>query len=324
MRIGRRKPASLPGQWEQGERALDLGKIDLRLLHALEATHRLGTLTAAGEELHLSQPALSHALNRLRATFEDPLFVRTSHGMRPTPKADELAGSARRILATIRAELSSAIPFEVETLKRTFHLGMTDVGEMVFLPRLIDRLRTQSPMVNVVSHTLSSRNMAEALEAGTLDLAVGPFPDLSGADLKQRLLFERGFLCVLSSGHPRIRGDKLTLEMFLDEPHLVVSSLGRLEEAFERFLSEQHLSRRVVLSVPHMLCVPSVIAETDLIATVPQSAGFSFKDFPGLRVLEPPLATPKIRVAMYWSERFSKDPGNAWLRSMIIEIFRPS
>jgi DNA-binding transcriptional LysR family regulator len=300
---------------------VDVSKIDLRLLYTLEAIHRLGTLTAAGNALGLSQPALSHALNRLRDIFNDQLFVRTSRGMRSTPRADELASSARRILTTVREELSPPSHFKAESLDRTFHLGMTDVGEMVFLPALITHLREQSPKVNIVSVTLSPRNLAEALEMGTVDMAIGPLPDLTGADLRQQLVFERGFVCLVSAEHPRITKNRLTLSAFLKEPHLVVSSPGRTVEVFERFLDDRKLSRRVALSVPHMLCVPFIIANSDLVATVPQSVGIVFRDFPGLRVIEPPLETPRIRVILYWSARFSKDPGNAWLRSVITDLF---
>ena len=186
---------------------MDVSKIDLRLLYTLEAIHRLGTLTAAGNAIGLSQPALSHALNRLREIFNDELFVRTSRGMRATPRADELASSARRILSTVREELSPASAFVPESLKRTFHLGMTDVGEMVFLPALIAHLRTHAPGVNIVSITLSPRNLAEALEMGTVDLAVGPLPDLTGADLRQQMVFERAS-CVWC--RPRIPGSPKT------------------------------------------------------------------------------------------------------------------
>lgn len=299
---------------------MDVSKIDLRLLYTLEAIHRLGTLTAAGDALGLSQPALSHALNRLREMFGDQLFVRTSRGMRSTPKADELAGCARRILTTVREELSPTSPLKPDSLSRTFHLGMTDVGEMVFLPELVRYLRKHSPNVNLVSTTLSPRSLAEALEMGTIDMAIGPLPDLTGADLRQQLVFERGFVCLVSSEHPRIKG-RLTMSAFLKEPHLVVSSPGRTVEVFERFLEEHKLSRRVVLSVPHMLCVPFIVANSDLLATVPQSVGLSFGDFPGVRVIDPPLDTPTIRVALYWSARFSKDPTNAWLRTVITDLF---
>ena len=300
---------------------MDAKKLDLRLLYTLETIHRLGTLTAASDALGLSQPALSHSLGRLREMFEDELFVRTSRGMKSTPKADELASSARRILSTVRAELSSAVPFDPADLKRTFRLGMTDVGEMVFLPELLQHLRDNSPGVDIESVTLAPRALAEALEMGAIDLAIGPLPDLAGADLKQRTIFERGFVCLVSAEHPRIRKGRITLAAFLKEPHLVVASPGRTVEVFERFLKERKLSRRVALSVPHMLCVPFIIAGTDLVATVPESVGIAFRSFSNLRVLAPPMETPKIRVAMYWSARFNKDPGNAWLRQALTRLF---
>ena len=300
---------------------MDVSKIDLRLLYTLEAIHRSGTLTAAGESLGLSQPALSHAVNRLREIFNDQLFVRTSRGMRSTPKADELASSARRILATVRMELAAVAPFKAEALDRTFRIGMTDVSEMVFLPELIKRLRKIAQKVNIVSTTLPPRDLAEALEMGTIDLAIGPLQDLAGADLRQQLIFERGFVCLASATHPRLTKSSLSLAAFLREPHLVVSSQGRTVEIFEHFLRERKLSRRVVLSVPHMLSVPYVIVSSDLIAMVPQSVGIAYRDFPGLRLLDPPLDTPKIKIGMYWSSRFNKDPANAWLRSLFIELF---
>ncbi len=192
---------------------------------------------------------------------------------------------------------------------------------MVFLPELVKHLRENSPQVKIESHTLPPRSLAEALEMGTIDVAIGPLPDLTSADLRQQVIFERGFLCLVSSEHPRITKNRLTLNAFLKEPHLLVASPGRTLEVFERFLNERKLSRRVVLSVPHMLCVPFIVANSDLIVTVPQSVGLAFHNFPGLRVIDPPIETPKIRVALYWSARFSKDPGNAWLRSIIINLF---
>lgn len=300
---------------------VDVDKIDLRLLYMLETIHRKGTLTAAGDALGLSQPALSHSLNRLRDIFGDELFVRTSRGMRSTPRADELANSARRILAMVRAELGPVAPVEPEALERTFRLAMTDVGEMVFLPELIKHLRDHAPKVNVASVTLPPRHLAEALEMGAVDMAIGPLPDLTGADLRQQVIFDRGFVCLVASDHPRVTKARLTLSAFLKEPHLVVSSPGRTVEVFERFMEGRKLSRRIALSVPHVLCVPFIVASSDLIATVPQSVGIAFRSFPGLRVIDPPLETPRIRVALYWSARFSKDPGSAWLRSVITGLF---
>ena len=189
---------------------MDPSRFDLRLLFEFEAIHRLGSLTAAGEALGLSQPALSHALGRMRTSFGDRLFVRTSHGMLPTPRADELAASARRIMAFVRAELSANASFDPGTLHRVFTLGMSDVAQMVFLPKLMGRLRMEAPHCSITVTSLASREMAEALETGTVDLAVGRFPDIKGASLQKEDLFKRGFLCLVAANHPRLRREKIT------------------------------------------------------------------------------------------------------------------
>ncbi|MFG1466641.1 LysR substrate-binding domain-containing protein, partial [Xanthobacter sp. DSM 24535] len=165
------------------------------------------------------------------------------------------------------------------------------------------------------------RELADALQIGTVDLAIGPFPDISGAGIHTETLFERGFLCVVAQDHPRLGKGGLTLPAFLQEAHLVVSSPGRTEEVFERFLDEKKLKRRIALSVPHMLCVPAVIAASELIATVPESVGRDFQSYEGLRVIPPPIETPVIRVAQYWIERFAKDPATTWLRAQVRMLF---
>ncbi len=196
---------------------MNVSRLNLRMLFEFEAIHRLGSLTAAGDALGLSQPALSHALTRMRATFDDALFVRTSHGLRPTPRADELAARARRILAFVHAELATIAPFDPGALERVFTVGMSDVAQMVFLPKLISRFRLEAPHCDLTAVSLRPRELAEALEAGTVDLAVGPFPDLAGSSLRSEPLFERGFRCLLSAEHPRIRRPKITMEQFIGE-----------------------------------------------------------------------------------------------------------
>ncbi len=300
---------------------MDFPPSEVRLLFVIEAVHRLGSLTAAARSLHLTQPALSHALGRMRSVFGDPLFVRTPRGMRPTPRCEELAGSARRILATIRHELGASAPFDPGTLERLVTFSMSDVGEMVLLPSLLDRIRTDSPRVNVATATMTPRELVDRLEDGSVDLALGYFPDLKGAGLARQQLFERDFRCVCAEDHPRIRGRRLSLSRFLAEPHLVVRSEGRVEEMFETFLKRLGHTRRVLMSVPHMLCVPAVIRRSDLVVTVPYSVAEALANYPGLRVLAPPLETPRIPVTQIWHRRFDEDPVNRWLRSLVAELF---
>lgn len=304
---------------------MDPRDIDLRLLETVEAVHRAGSITVAAQELGLSQPAVSHSLRRLRRMFDDQLFVRTATGVNPTPLADRLAASARRIQAMVRAELSTTLNFTPGSLQRTFRLCTTDAAEMVLLPRLVARIRAEAPGVDITTLTLPPRATATALEDGVADLALGPFPELTDTRLRQQRLFRRGFVCVVAADHPRLSSAPLTTQAYLSEPHLVVRSSGRTEEIFERFLLDHGLDRRIALTVPHMLCVPSVTAETDLIATVPQSVGRFFGGYPGISVqpvpFGDPVGPPAAVVSQFWSARFDKDPAGVWLRDLVGELF---
>lgn len=301
---------------------MDPARLDLRLLAVVEAVHRLGSLTAASEALGLTQPAVSHALTRLRGLFGDELFVRTSRGMRPTPRGEEIADSVRRIAALARAELGAPTRFAPAELRRTFRFCMSDVGELVFLPGLVQRLRAEAPGCDVATISLPPKRLAEALEDGAVDLAIGYFPDLDEvAGLDRMRLFERGFLCLASRDHPRLRGPRIALQAYLRESHVVVRSEGRVEERFERFLKEHGLKRHVQLSVPHMLGIPTVVARSDLIATVPHSAAMSFVEYSGIRAVALAADAPLISTAQHWSRRFTAEPVNRWLRAMVQELF---
>lgn len=298
--------------------------VDLRLLDTLEAIHRAGSITAAAKDLGLSQPAVSHALRKLRSIFRDQLFVRTATGVTPTPLADQLSASARRIQSLVHAELSASAHFDPAQLDRTVYLCMTDAGEMVMLPRLLQRLRAEAPRVTVRTLTLPPPAMAEALDNGVADVAVGPFPDLARSQLRRQRLYRRGFLCLAARDQRALSRRGLTLETYLDQPHIAVRSSSRIEEVFDRFLDENGYERRIALTVPHTLCVPAVARATDLIATVPQSVGTFFSSYPGVRVFPVPFvepAPPMTTITLYWSGRFEEDPTNVWLRSVITDLY---
>lgn len=299
--------------------------IDLKMLATVESIHRLGSITAAANELCLSQPAVSHALRKLRETFDDPLFVRTPIGVSPTPRGSQLAASARRIQSVVETELGDAAAFDPRRLERTIELCMTDVGEMVLLPRLIHRIRREAPMVDVRTRTLPPETVTATLDNGVVNLAIGPFPELARTSLKRQRLYQRGFLCLAARDQRSVGRNGLSLDVYLAESHLLVHSLGRTEDIFERFLAENGVSRRVALTVPNMLCVPAVTRESDLIATIPQSVGAFFANYPGISVFPvpfaDPIAPPTTTVSQYWSTRFENDPINAWLRELVSELF---
>ena len=304
---------------------MKVADVDLRLLATVEAIDRLGSITGAAAELGLSQPAVSHALRRLRDVFDDPLFVRTPSGVAPTPRGARLATSARRIQSVVAAELVAPDRFDPGQLERTVDLCMTDVGEMVMLPQLVNRLRREAPGVDIRTTTLPPVAVQEALDTGVVDLAIGPFPELARSALRRQRLYQRGYMCLAARDQPTIGRFGLTSDVYLAEPHLIVHSAGRTEDVFERFLAENGMGRRVALTVPNMLCVPAVTRQTDLIATVPQSVGTFFSGYPGVEVHPLPfgrsITPPTTTVNQYWSERSVSDPVNTWLRDLVADLF---
>lgn len=299
---------------------MDIRKIDLNLLLVLEVLLRAQSVTRAAEALAMSQPAMSLALRKLRATFDDPLFIRRSRGISPTPRAQQLLVPLQNLLDQVRDEVLRRPGFDPVTARRTFTFNMADVGELVFLPRLLARVRTLAPGIDLRTVSTPPERLAEAMEQGAIDLAVGYFPNLRGASIYQQRLFTHSFACVVRAGHP-LAGGKLSKKQFLAAEHVVVQQEGKSHELFENALLAQGLSRRVVLSVPHFLALPLVIAESDLVATVPYAIGKSIARMTGVTLLPPPIQVSRAEVKQLWHARFHTDPENRWMRGVIAALF---
>lgn len=299
---------------------MDIRKVDLNLLVVFDTLLRLRSVTRAAEALGMSQPAMSLALNKLRSTFDDPLFVRASRGIWPTPRAEQLAVPLRHVLDQIRNDVLRQPSFDAATTRRTFTFNMADVGEMVFLPRLLAHFRTAAPGANVRTVSTPPGQLVDALQSGEVDLAVGYFPGLQGAAMYQQRLFTHSFVCIVREGHP-LSGMRLTKAAFLAAQHAVVQQEGKSHEVFEDALDAQGLARRVVLSIPHFLAIPLVIAESDLVVTVPYAIGMSFAQMAGLRILRPPIEVAPAEVKQHWHARFHHDRVNQWLRGVVAELF---
>lgn len=300
---------------------INMRSIDLNLLLVFEALLQAKNVTHAGSLLGLSQPATSAALSKLRMTLKDPLFVRTPHGMEPTPRAILLAKPLQQALSVIRDDVLRQPSFDLATTARTFTIAMTDVAEMVFLPRLLRLLSEEAPLANLKTVIMSSTALELALESGTVDLAIGLFPDLKRASFYQQRLFQHPFVCIVRQDHPSI-GRRMTLAQFLSASHAVVEAEGRNSEVFERMLERRGLERRVMLRIPHFLSIPMVIADSDLVVTIPRVLGEVFARMTNIRVVAPPIKIGNYDVRQYWHERFHKDPANQWLRTAIAARFR--
>lgn len=297
-----------------------MAKFDLNLLPIAVAIAKEKSVSRAAASLGMSQPAVSAALARMRQIFDDELFIRTSQGMEPTPRALTLIEPAREILARVEEEVLQREAFVPATSTDTFTFALSDIGEMVFLPRLLERIQRDAPLASIKSVTLQASDLPVALESGKVDLAMGYFPDLQSNNFFQQRLFSHSFTCLLRANH-KIKGDQLTLEQFLRLGHAVVRAEGRSQEVFERYLEAQNLQRRIVLSTPHFMTIPFIVATTELVVTVPSAVGTSFASFANIKLIKPPLAIPTFDLRQHWHRKYHQDPRNVWLRGLIAELF---
>ena len=231
---------------------LALHDLDLNLIPYLVAIEDTRNVSRAAEQLGVSQPRVSTALGRLREYFSDPLFVRTSRGMEPTPRALALVPVARDALNRIERGLLDTQHFDPAVTTDTFAIALSDVGEIVFLPRLLQTLASVAPQANLRSVSLKHDQVERALESGDIDLAIGYFPDLAGNNFFQQRLFSHRFICLMRRDHPCASGP-LTLAQYVEYGHAVVRAEGRSQEVLENFLDKKRIRRRAVLETPHFM-----------------------------------------------------------------------
>ncbi len=298
---------------------MDFSRVDLNLVAVFAALHEHQSVTRVGASIGLSQPAMSAALAKARRLFDDPLFVRAAGGIKPTARAEALAEPVRRVLEAVRFEVLQASRFDPRRTTRRFTIIMPDIGEIAFLPKLLARLKDEAPGANVRTLAMPPPAIERAMESGAADLALGLFPDLTKAGFYQQRLFRNSFICAVSASHPELK-EPLALKKFLEAPHAVVRPEGRTHDLFERELQKRGYVRRVRLETPHYLSLPTIVAASDLIATVPRDIGIAFARLARLRLLEPPVRVV-FDVKQYWHQRAHRDPVNVWLRRQVHELF---
>ena len=299
---------------------MNLASLDLNLLRVFDAVHTHRNVSAAAAALAMSQPAVSNALKRLRREFADELFTRSPQGMNPTPAADRVAATVTQALTLLQEGLQPGPVFEPARTRRRFTLIMSDIGEIVFLPQLLQFLQTAAPQVRIEAVTLPLREARLAMESAAVDLAVGFLPGLKAGFYQQRM-FEQKYVCMLRHGHPRI-GESLSMKGFIEARHAVVNAEGTGHGMVEAMFERAGLAPEMVVRLPHFLAAPMVVAATDLIATVPQKLGEVYAKILPLRLLPHPLKIPAFQVNQYWHRRYHKDPANQWLRGHFARLFR--
>ena len=293
---------------------MNLSAIDLNLFVVFEAIYTERNLTRASEILNVTQPAVSNALARLRATFGDPLFERRSGVMAPTPVAQSLIGPVRQALSRLRTGLDQRTAFDPATSDRIFHLAMRDTSAATILPVLARHLETIAPHVHVQCHFVDRPEIPHELAAGTLDLAVD-IPQLARSDLASSPLFADRYVCVMRRGHPAARLP-MTLARFAALRQIATSGRRRGRTLVEAAMARAGHSANMVLRLPTFQMAMDVVRSSDLIATAPLLLTRALD----LVVKELPIEPPRVESLLFWHRNAASDPGNQWLRAQLTAV----
>lgn len=297
---------------------MDASSIDLNLLRLMQVVDQEGSVTRAAQRLGLSQPAVSNGLARLRRALGDPLFVRSSSGMEPTPRARRVLEALDSAMGLIRLGLRDDVEFDPAVATDEFSLLVSDLGELTYLPRLMQHVQQNAPGCRLRVRQLARGGYAEALEAGLADLAIGYLPQPRGS-LRSRRLFTDCFVCMLRTGHPALE-HPLTLERYLALSHVAVSRAGGREGLVTATLAGLGAERRIALVIPHFAAAPGVVAGTDLAVAVPSQLADVYAGT-GVVTIPLPFDVPRIEIALYWHDRLQEDPASRWLRGVFVALF---
>jgi DNA-binding transcriptional LysR family regulator len=293
--------------------------LDLNLLRVFDAVMTEQNLTRAANHLAMTQPAVSNALKRLRDTLGDELLIRTAHGVKPTPRAEELWPTVRRVLSELEAAVLPET-FDVSKVLTTFRMAMADATAALWLPSLVRSIEREAPGVSVRMVPLTTREPRPMLLRGDIDLAIGFFPgvvaQLAGGPetpIRHERLYSGKYVCVMRKHHP-LAEKELTLDAYCDANHLMVSFSGRGHSLVDEALSQVNRERRTLLTVNQFFTAGRVVANSDLITVLPRHLIASTGMTGALIAKELPFTLPDVHVDMLWHERDARSPAHRWLR----------
>ncbi len=298
---------------------MNLRQIDLNLLLIFNQMLLDRRVSTAAEKLELTQPAVSNALRRLRILLKDELFVRTAKGMEPTPYAMHLATPVGQALEALKTAFAERDVFDPQTSTRTFTLAMTDIGEIYFMPPLLEALARLAPQIKISTLRHNVGHLKEEMEAGSVDLALGLLPQLK-TGFFQRRLFKHRYVCMFRKGHPAAKSP-LSLKSFSALEHLGVIAANTGHGEMEALMERRGIKRHVRLVVPHFVAVGHILQSTDLIATVPERFAVRCEKPFDLVISPLPVKLPEIAINLFWHTKYNREPANVWLRQLLIELF---
>ena len=304
---------------------MHLSQVDLNLFVVLEAIYREGNITRAGQQLNLTQPAISHALKRLRDLLQDPLFVRQGAHMVPTPFTRNMIDQVRQALQILETNLTESRNFAPEHTRRNFNLSLWEYSEALILPSLLRRLKDASPGMSITTSRIKRRDLETELASGSVDLAI-EIPMTVSDRIRHKWLLNEAFVVVARPGHPALKNtDTLDLDTYLAQRHIQVSSRRQGPSLIDIELSRRGHRRQVFLRSQHNHTACLVVSNTDMLLTLPerhaQLLNISSTDAgPMYRVYPFPLPAPRLEAHLYWHESVENDPANRWLREEIESV----
>lgn len=296
--------------------------LDLNLLRVFDAVMTEQNLTRAANRLAMTQPAVSNAVKRLRDALGDELLIRTAHGVKPTARAESLWPAVRRALADLE-EAVAPRSFELAKANATFRMAMADATAGLLLPPLVRLIENEAPGIDIRMVPLTTREPRPMLLRGDIDLAIGFFPgvvaQLQGATetpVRHERLYAGEYVCVMRKDHP-LADKELTLDLYCDANHLLVSFSGRARGLVDDALVTLNRERRILLTVNQFFTAGKVVAASDLVMVIPRhlidATGMSNQ----LIQKELPFKLPDVHIDMLWHERDARSPGHRWLREQL-------
>jgi len=292
---------------------------DLNLLRIFQALWLERNVSRAAEKLGLSQPAISNALARMRLDFNDPLFVRASKGMVPTPMAEKVHERIEQALGIITGLYEDEKKFDPFKSERIITIRATDYFQQLVLPKLLHVLEVEAPGMKLISKSLEGKLPKLEMEEGLCDLAIAGYFKALPEGFFQQALLKNGFKCVVRKGHP-VLSQKLTLKKYLELKHILINQTGDLHGIVDVELAKSQKKRHIVSGISSFMAPGHVIQKTDLILTAPERLCDHYKEVYGLELLTPPLALPPIEVFQVWHQKVHQDPPIKWLRAKIFEV----
>ena len=295
---------------------MDIRAVDLNLLKAFDALMNERAVTRAAGRIGLSQPAMSHALSRLRSLFADDLFVRTPTNMEPTARAREIAPLITAAIEHIEAALNLGVGFDPARSTGIYTAGMAEYAEVALVGRLARNFAQHAANAILRLTPATGHEAIEQLDRGEIDLAVAHLPHVP-THIDSMVLLRDPFVVVARKGHP-ITALTLSLEAYAAQNHVLVSPRGDTSGALDRILVDFGLKRRLALLVASYLAVPAALAASDLVATMPQRTARQIAATAEIAIMPLPIDFA-MTVSMAWHRRAASDPAQAWFRAMLID-----